>query len=118
VRSGSKNLATAMINISGGLSSDLNHLCNESNIGATIEADKISLYNFSDKNEELNFALNSDEDFELLFTVNPKKVNRLKDVLANFSLTQIGVITAKSENISIVISRRKKILKPRGFIHF
>jgi thiamine-monophosphate kinase len=115
---GSKNLATAMIDISDGLSSDLNHLCNESNIGATIEADKIPLYSFSDKNEELNFALNGGEDFELLFTAKPGKVKKLKNELADFSITQIGATTEKSENISIIINGRKKILKPGGFIHF
>jgi thiamine-monophosphate kinase len=115
---GSKNLATAMIDISDGLSSDLNHLCNESNIGAIIEADKIPLYSFSDKNEELNFALNGGEDFELLFTAKPGKVKKLKNELADFSITQIGATTEKSENISIIINGRKKILKPGGFIHF
>jgi thiamine-monophosphate kinase len=115
---GNKNLATAMIDISDGLSSDLNHLCNESNVGAIIEADKIPTIQFSNKDEELNFALNGGEDFELLFTVKPNKLMRLKNALANFSITQIGVITEKNKNISIVINGRKKVLKPRGFVHF
>ena len=115
---GSKNLATAMIDISDGLSSDLNHLCNESNVGAIIEADKIPTIQFSNKEEALSFALNGGEDFELLFTVKPDKLKKLKTALANFSITQIGVITEKSKNISIIINGRKKILKPRGFVHF
>jgi thiamine-monophosphate kinase len=133
---GAKNLATAMIDLSDGLSSDLAHLCRESNIGASIFADKIP----SDENlkkfltqrredaktqneekqisEELNFALNGGEDFELLFTVNPKKKFRLEKALPNVDFRCIGKATVNAEIIELISADKSTILQPKGFRHF
>lgn len=120
---GEKKLATSMIDISDGLSSDLNHLCLESDVNAIIESDKIPVdplisAMFSDKNEQLNFALNGGEDFELLFTVNPNKVKKLLKFLVGHNITKIGVITERANHNSIIINGKTKILKPKGFVHF
>lgn len=120
---GEKKLATSMIDISDGLSSDLNHLCNASNVCAVIESDKIPIESListqcSDKNDQLNFAINGGEDFELLFTVNPNKVKKLFNSLEGCKITQIGVITEKTKNNTIIINGKKKILRPKGFVHF
>lgn len=120
---GEKKLATSMIDVSDGLSSDLNHLCLGSDVNAIIESDKIPVdplisTMFSDKNEQLNFALNGGEDFELLFTVNPNKVKKLLKSLDGHNITQIGFITEKANNNSIIINGKTKILKPKGFVHF
>jgi thiamine-monophosphate kinase len=84
------NLASAMIDLSDGLSGDLAHLCRESKVGAKIFADRIpfhkNLLSVTDSFEEkLNFALNGGEDFELLFTVDPKKNFQLENTLENQS---------------------------------
>jgi len=110
---GERNLATSMIDISDGLSSDLNHLCEESNVGAIIDADKIPVDSSIDS-DGLNLALNGGEDFELLFTVNPKKNSKLK----NLPVTQIGLITDKPKKIFIKQNSRLIKLNPKGFIHF
>src|SRR5205823_10372381 len=70
---GEQRLATAMIDISDGLSSDLRHLCKESNAGALIDSASIPL----DEDvkhlcgrralDPLALALHGGEDFELLF---------------------------------------------------
>ncbi len=110
---GEKNLATSMIDISDGLSSDLNHICEQSNVGAIIPAENIPVDSAIDK-DGLNMALNGGEDFELLFTVNPKKVSKLKD----FPCIQIGVLTDKPKKVFIKINNRLVRLKAKGFVHF
>lgn len=121
-----KNLATSMIDLSDGLSSDLAHICQESKVGAKIYAEKIpidkNLREFPSENLDLlNFALNGGEDFELLFTVNPKnkkKFLRLKNVLKTDAFTCIGEITQKPEIIELISKDKAQILTPNGYRHF
>ena len=66
---------TSMIDISDGLSSDILHICQQSNVGCRIYEDRIPIdYQTAIMAEELNLnlvtaALNGGEDYELLFTV-------------------------------------------------
>ncbi len=126
---GEKNLATSMIDLSDGLSSDLFHICESSKTGAKIYAEKIPLESqISDstfqktKNKKqkpnLFFALNGGEDFELLFTVNPKKKFPLEKHLENHKISYIGEITANAEIIKLVTDNKTEILEPKGFRHF
>ena len=80
---------TAMIDISDGLSSELMHICKQSNVGCRIYEERIPIdYQTAIMAEELNMnvitcALNGGEDFELLFTVpiaDHEKVAAMKDV--------------------------------------
>ena len=83
--------ANAMIDISDGLSTDLNHICRLSKKGAIIYADKIPI---SRSARDLDAALNDGEDFELLFTIPQKKFERLKKQWRfKVRLTAIGKIT-------------------------
>ena len=120
-RSGAEllDIASAMIDISDGLSSDLGHICKSSGVGARIDADKIP---FSEEikshtrslDERLNFALNGGEDFELLFTVPQEKTsNKILD-----AYFQIGEITESGGEIETVQDGITEILKPKGFRHF
>lgn len=117
------NPPTAMIDLSDGLSSDLNHLCHSSNVGAKIYADKIPL----DKNlrsiaqsfdQKLDYALNGGEDYELLFTANPKKKFRLKKEHEKRGFSCIGETTANAEIIELDLNGETKILQSKGFRHF
>lgn len=113
------NLATAMIDLSDGLSGDLAHLCRESRVGATIYADKIPV----DKNLSASFGdfseiLNGGEDFELLFTVNRKKISRLERLLKDYRISQIGFVTEDVEKIELIRDKKSDILKPKSFRHF
>jgi len=120
---GEQNLATSIIDLSDGLSSDLAHLCRASKVGAKIFADKIPI----NKNlcgltksfdEKLNFALNGGEDFELLFTINPKKKIRFENELKNHNFSHIGETTANAEIIELILDGRSSVLEPKGFRHF
>lgn len=118
-----KQLATAMIDLSDGLSSDLAHLCRESKVGARIEAGKIPVHKklksaAKFKNGSLSLALDGGEDFELLFTVNPKKKFRLEKALRHFPFSQIGEITSNAEIIELISDNKTEILEPKGFRHF
>lgn len=117
------NLATSMIDLSDGLSSDLAHICLASKVGAKIFADQIP---FDKKlkqiakffGEKIDFALNGGEDFELLFTVNPKKYFRFENEFRKRSFFHIGEITANVEIIELMAGENLTILQPKGFRHF
>lgn len=114
--------ASAMIDLSDGLSSDLAHICEQSRVGADITADRIPLSPALRKMSGmlarplLRYALSGGEDYELLFTVSPAKVKRLCSL--KLPVTEIGSITSGA-TVSLVDPRgRKKPLPPSGYDHF
>ena len=118
------NLATSMIDLSDGLSSDLNHLCNASGVGARIDS---SLLPIDDRVVELcgrraldplQLALHGGEDFELLFAVRPEDAARLPRRVDGVSIKRIGEITDSSEGVKISEGPRIWDLKPGGWKHF
>jgi thiamine-monophosphate kinase len=120
---GSRRLATAMIDISDGLSSDLAHLCRESGVGARVEAASLPLDPLLKqaglkKSDALSLALHGGEDFELLFTVRPRRVNAVEKLRGLLNVTRIGEITADTSRVELIEGRRTRALKPRGFEHF
>ena len=121
---GEERLATAMIDLSDGLSSDLNHLCDESKVGALIDA---SLLPIDERVVELcgrraldplQLALHGGEDFELLFTVKPENVAYLPKRVDGVEITRIGTIQSDSEGVKISEGSRIWDLKPGGWKHF
>jgi thiamine-monophosphate kinase len=121
---GEQQLASAMIDISDGLSSDLNHLCNESNAGALIDASAIPLDEDVKRLcgrralDPLALALHGGEDFELLFTVGPENVSRLPKKVDGIAISHIGEITGARGAIRIRERNREWDLPPAGFQHF
>jgi thiamine-monophosphate kinase len=121
---GEKRLATAMIDISDGLSSDLNHLCSESNVGALIQASQLPIDSrVTDLTgrralDPLMLALHGGEDFELLFAVSPENVRRLPKRVDGVSLTRIGEIKVASAGVQIAEGSKVWKLEPRGWEHF
>jgi thiamine-monophosphate kinase len=118
---GELKIATAMIDISDGLSSDLRHLCRESGAGAKLYEDKIPVdkhlkaLNFPD---ELDLVLNGGEDFELLFTV-PRRLRKdLRNKLEKLGVTEIGEITENVGQIEFYGTNGMRLLQPGGFEHF
>ena len=121
---GEERIATSMIDLSDGLSSDLNHLCAASNTGALIDA---ALLPIDERVVELcgrraldplQLALHGGEDFELLFTVKPENVARLPRRVDGVEIKRIGEVTAASESVRISEGSRIWDLKPGGWKHF
>lgn len=120
---GENQIPSSMIDLSDGLSSDLAHLCRASKVGANIFADKIPFHKklraiTKSFDEKLNLAVNGGEDFELLFTVNPKKNFHVKKFIQNGHFFQIGEITANAEIIRLITNEKSQILESKGFRHF
>lgn len=108
----------SMIDISDGLSTDLNHIAKESKVGACIYEELVPV----SKGASLNAALNEGEDFELLFTVPVNEARRLatkKPTSIKLAITQIGEIVDREMGVKIIDRFSKvKELKPKGFQHF
>lgn len=121
---GEERLATAMIDISDGLSSDLTHLCNESGVGALIQSAQIPIdmdvIRLCGRRalDPLALALHGGEDFELLFTVRPDDVARLPKRVDGVAVSLIGEITDSHGAIKISEKNRVWDLRPEGFRHF
>lgn len=110
---------TAMIDVSDGLSSELLHICKQSNVGCNLFEEKIPVDpQFIDVCEEFNIdsttiALNGGEDYELLFTIPLEDFDKIK---ANPNFTVIGHITQASEGVNLITRANTKIpLKARGW---
>ena len=93
-------LATAMLDLSDGLMTDLDRLCRASGVGATLLADQLPLspaliaYGRRTRQNPLRFALAGGEEYELLFTVRPAAAARCIRLLRRLRLAcrRIGTI--------------------------
>jgi thiamine-monophosphate kinase len=94
-----RRLATACIDISDGLSTDLAHLCAESRVAAQINAASLPIHPLASKlnpDTALNHALHGGEDYELLFTARP--ATRVPRKIAGVNITSIGTIGISRRN--------------------
>jgi len=100
-------LPTAMIDISDGLSSEILHLCEASSIGCRLYEEKIPLDPTVIRTAEefgihpATCALNGGEDYELLFTIDPKDYSKIQ---GNPNLSVIGHMVDKEEGAHMVSS--------------
>lgn len=121
---GEERLASAMIDLSDGLSSDLRHMCEESNVGALIDSATLPIEHAVTELcgrralDPLQLALHGGEDFELLFTVPEAKVSRLPSRVDGVGITAIGVVEAAGTGVRIAESNHVWELEPAGFQHF
>jgi len=116
-------IATAMMDLSDCLSTDLPRLCAASKVGAILEAAKIPKISVPKWNKlarsrfvvrshsdlALNLALNGGDDYEILFTVSPARARRLPTSYQGVPLTAIGTIQGAG---SILLAEPDGGLKP------
>lgn len=109
----------SMIDISDGLSSDLNRICRQSGVGALIDEEKIPISQQAQQNEDpLNSALNDGEDFELLFTLSQDDCRRLLEKWDEpTAITKIGNITNTNKMQIQMADGRIIDLQSKGYDH-
>ena len=113
---------TSMIDVSDGLSSDLMHICKQSGVGAFIEEAKVPMIEEA-KAAALEFnmdpitcALNGGEDYELLFTLDPMDIEKIKFMP---DVHIIGEIVDKKDKLTLhTPGGNIHSLKAQGWDHF
>jgi thiamine-monophosphate kinase len=118
-----KGLATAMMDLSDGLSSDLPRLCAASAVGAVLESAKIPQVQTRDLalkhgRDSLQLALHGGDDYELMFTVPPRKAKLLPKTFRGVALSPIGKITRGRELPVLEENGRVSQLIPSGWDPF
>lgn len=115
-------LATACIDLSDGLSTDLAHLCEESKVCAQIDAAKVPLHPLTKalpQHEAMHHALHGGEDYELLFTARPG--TRMPRSIGGVRITPLGSITPVKkggpEVTLIEADGRRSALDAQGWQH-
>jgi thiamine-monophosphate kinase len=113
-----KRLASAMVDISDGLSTDLAHICQESGVGAELLSGAIPLASVSKPPHQVDLAsaLHGGDDYELLFTAPRSK--RVPAQLAGVRITQIGHITQGKRVVLVDEHGGGTELVPQGWEHF
>ncbi len=116
-------LATAMMDLSDGLSTDLARLCAASGTGARIDPAKIPLSRARGavrklRLDPMRLALHGGDDYELLFAVRKSRGRRIPRSFRGLPITAIGEITAQREVVLVGEDGRTSPLQRRGWDPF
>jgi thiamine-monophosphate kinase len=125
---GATRLATAMLDVSDGLASDLGHICEQSRVGARVFAEKLPVASENRAlartahGDEWHFALHGGEDYELLFTAPDADLGELTERITRETGTRVSVIgeilPAAQGRELVLPSARVVPLEARGWDHF
>jgi thiamine-monophosphate kinase len=118
-----RHVATAAIDLSDGLSTDLAHLCGESGVGAEVSATALPIHPLAAAagtgpalKFALDFALNGGEDYELLFAA--PAAARVPRSIAGVRITRIGRLVRGSSVMLLDARGCRSKLEPGGWEHF
>lgn len=110
-----RRLASAAIDLSDGLSTDLSHLCAESAVCAEVDSSALPIH----PGAALDQALNGGEDYELLFSASP--TIRIPRSIVGVPVTRIGRVVPAGDGrppVMLMTSQGRQPLEPRGWQHF
>lgn len=117
-----KLVPTSMIDISDGLASELFHICKQSGVGAFVEEDGVPIHPDAQllaikfKMDPITCALSGGEDYELLFTINPKDIEKVKYLPGVYIM---GDIVDKKDGIRLHTKGGNiHPIKAQGWQHF
>ena len=121
-----QRVASAMMDLSDGLSTDLARLAAASGVGARVWAERVPRVNVPDelrrarsgRFDALELALHGGDDYEMLFTVPRRKAGLLRRAPGGAKLTAIGEITREKRIVLIGLDGVGKILSARGWDSF
>ena len=122
----SRGLASSMMDLSDGLSTDLRRLCQASGVGARIWSDRLPMADVHRAlmrrglrfPEPLHLALHGGEDYQLLFTVPERLAGRIPDRRDGVKITRVGEIV-RGRGIELCTPDGKSTrVAPRGWDHF
>ena len=116
-------LASAMIDLSDGFSTDLNHICAASGVGARVSIGRLPTPSMTELAVALgldSFALglHGGEDYELLFTVPARLAAKIPARFGKLNLKRVGEITHSRKLLLLSGSGRTRPLLLRGWDHF
>lgn len=118
-----KQVARACIDVSDGLAQDLNHLCHKSAVGATLRVRELpmsrALLSLAGEAQALQWVLGGGDDYELLFTVDPKlaaEFSSVRQFTGAPACHCIGEITAKPG--LRLMDGKKELPLPKGWDPF
>jgi thiamine-monophosphate kinase len=110
-----RGLASAALDVSDGISSDLAHICAESRVAAEVDASALPIH----PGATLAQALHGGEDYELLFTA-PASA-RVPRSIAGVKITKIGrIVKARAGRpaLTLISTQGAQPLEPHGWEHF
>jgi thiamine-monophosphate kinase len=121
----SNRLASAMMDISDGLSTDLGRLCSASGVAGRVYAQKLPLVKVPARlakqlksADPMRMALHGGEDYELLFTIPKRLAPKLRSAPGFKNLTEIGEIVPGKGVVLVDADGRERSLSPRGWDPF
>lgn len=118
-----RGIANAALDISDGLVADLQHICERSDLGATLFVEDIplspALQSLGDQQQAYRYALTGGDDYELCFTVAPEYMSRIAMLIAEqkLSATVIGRMCAGS-SVECLWHGEDFPLTAEGYQHF